>query len=179
MESERFAIAAHVLVYMAYRGATSDAMALASSEVAKTLVKNPGVIRRILARLARAGLVRSRKGVNGGAWLARPIQTIRLDEVLSAVTDKLVVFSGAGVVDVQVSRAIALADQAARCSLEKVSIADLFEIVRKGNFGAIVEGENASQVRAVSVSAMGVESAAALRRPARVSARPDRRTAGR
>lgn len=130
MESQRLAIAAHMLVYLAYRNATSDEAALASSELARILSKHPSVIRRVLARLARAGLVRSRTGTMGGAWLARPIQTIKLDEVLSAVTDKLVFNSGSGVVSTQVSSAIELADSAARSSLAKVSIADLSNLIR-------------------------------------------------
>lgn len=41
-------------------------------------------VKRIVADLARAGLVQSRRGVNGGLWLARDAETITLLDVVEA-----------------------------------------------------------------------------------------------
>jgi len=41
-------------------------------------------VKRIVADLARAGLVQSRRGVNGGLWLARDAEEITLLDVVEA-----------------------------------------------------------------------------------------------
>jgi DNA-binding IscR family transcriptional regulator len=43
------------------------------------------VIRRVTGMLAQAGLVATRAGSRGGAWLTRPADEIHLDAVLEAV----------------------------------------------------------------------------------------------
>jgi len=84
-DSQKFPVAVHALVYMAHRGAVSAQTAVNSAELAASMPTNPVVVRRVTAMLGRAGLVESRPGASGGAWLRLPAHAIRLDAVLSAV----------------------------------------------------------------------------------------------
>jgi DNA-binding IscR family transcriptional regulator len=79
MIATRFAVAIHVLMLVssAGRGATSQA-------IASSVNTNPVVVRRIIAQLARAGLVRVRRGP-GGAELRRLAAEITLRDVWLAV----------------------------------------------------------------------------------------------
>jgi len=42
-------------------------------------------LEQVVARLKRAGLVRSARGAHGGYWLARPAEEIRMDDVVLAL----------------------------------------------------------------------------------------------
>src|SRR5690606_33010263 len=84
-DSQRFPVAAHALAYLAHKGAFDAAAAAPSSLLAASVPTNPVVIRRVTALLARAGLIATRPGSGGGAWLTRPPETITLDMVLKAV----------------------------------------------------------------------------------------------
>jgi Rrf2 family protein len=84
-DSQRFPIAVHTLVYLAHKGALGAAEAVCSAELAASMPTNPVVVRRITAKLARAGLIETRAGASGGAWLAMAPEDIRLDAVLRAV----------------------------------------------------------------------------------------------
>jgi Rrf2 family protein len=77
-----FAVAVHGLAVLAYTKALTT-----SDFVASSINTNPVVVRRVLGRLGRAGLVRSTSGKNGGFELARPAAKIRLVDVLHAVDD--------------------------------------------------------------------------------------------
>ena len=79
-ESLRFAVAIHVLVLLA---AVEEPAT--SAFIAGSVRTNPVVIRRILGRLKRAGLVAGRSGPRGGFRLARPPRRISLAEVYVAV----------------------------------------------------------------------------------------------
>lgn len=84
-DSQKFPVAAHALAYMAHKDATGPERAVSSAELAASMPTNPVVVRRITAMLARAGLIETRAGAGGGAWLKRDPATIRLDTVLRAV----------------------------------------------------------------------------------------------
>ncbi|MDR3513098.1 MAG: Rrf2 family transcriptional regulator [Caulobacteraceae bacterium] len=84
-DSQRFPIAAHTLAYLAHKGAFSADGAVCSAELAASMPTNPVVVRRVTAMLAKAGLIETRPGASGGAWLARPPEAIKLDAVLRAV----------------------------------------------------------------------------------------------
>jgi Rrf2 family protein len=84
-DSQRFPIALHTLAYLAHKGAFGVGDAVCSAELAASMPTNPVVVRRITARLARAGLIETRAGATGGAWLAQRPEAIRLDAVLRAV----------------------------------------------------------------------------------------------
>lgn len=58
-----------------------------SEKLADSLQTNPGLIRRMILKLAQAGLVESIKGKNGGNRLAKPASRISLGEVYKAIND--------------------------------------------------------------------------------------------
>lgn len=84
-DSQRFPVAAHALAYLAHKGADAPERAVSSAQLAASMPTNPVVVRRVTAMLSRAGLISTRQGALGGAWLRRPPEDIRLDEVLKAV----------------------------------------------------------------------------------------------
>jgi DNA-binding IscR family transcriptional regulator len=84
-DSQRFPVAAHVLAYLAHKGAFSAPMAVSSACLAASVPTNPVVVRRVTAMLARSGLIGTRTGAGGGAWLTRRPETITLDAVLRSV----------------------------------------------------------------------------------------------
>lgn len=84
-DSQKFPVAAHALAYLAHRGAMSAATAVSSAELAASMPTNPVVVRRVTAMLSRAGLIATKAGAGGGAWLLRDPETISLDEVLRSV----------------------------------------------------------------------------------------------
>lgn len=133
-DSQRFPVAAHALAYLAHKGAYSPAEAAASAVLAASVPTNPVVVRRVTAMLARAGLIATRPGAAGGAWLLRRPEEIGLDEVLKAVNGCAHLGSppaGAKGCPVsehiprQVAKALTAADQAASAALAKITIADL------------------------------------------------------
>lgn len=81
MAGTRFAVATHILVCLAAQQADEGSTSLRLAESVKT---NPVVIRRISGQLARAGLIRVRRGP-GGAALAREPERITLEDVWLAL----------------------------------------------------------------------------------------------
>jgi len=133
-DSQRFPVAAHSLAYLAHKGAYSAADAAPSAVLAASVPTNPVVVRRVTALLAKAGLIATRPGASGGAWLLRRPEEIRLDEVLAAVNGCAHIGSppaGAKGCPVsehiprQVAKALTAAELAAADALSKVTIADL------------------------------------------------------
>jgi DNA-binding IscR family transcriptional regulator len=84
-DSQRFPVAAHALVYLAHKRADRPELAVSSACLAASIPTNPVVVRRVTAMLAKAGLIATRAGSGGGAWLARAPAAITLAEVLKAV----------------------------------------------------------------------------------------------
>jgi len=135
-DSQRFPVAAHTLAYLAHMEATTPERAVSSGELAASVPTNPVVVRRVTAMLAKAGLIGTRTGANGGAWLAVPAASIGLDTVLRAVGGcaKLGVappgVAGCPVgakIPEAVGAAIVAADAAAAERLSRISVADLLE----------------------------------------------------
>ena len=79
----RFAVAVHICAVLA---AHPEAPAT-SDWIAGSVNTNPVVVRRILAALARAGLVRSQRGTAGGSLLAKPPQAVSLLAIHRAVNE--------------------------------------------------------------------------------------------
>jgi Rrf2 family protein len=71
--NSRFAVAIHILALLAIKEEP-----LTSKYIACSLNTNPVVVRRLLGLLAKAGLVETQLGVEGGSTLARPPQQITL-----------------------------------------------------------------------------------------------------
>jgi len=135
-DSQRFPVAAHALAYLAHRGAVCPAAAVSSAELAASMPTNPVVVRRVTALLAKAGLIGTRSGASGGAWLKEPAEAIGLDRVLRAVhgcTHLGVPPPGAKgcpvgeLIPEQVQAAIDAADAAAADRLAQISVADLLK----------------------------------------------------
>jgi DNA-binding IscR family transcriptional regulator len=84
-DNQRFPVAAHALAYLAHKGADAPERAVSSALLAASMPTNPVVVRRVTAMLARAGLIETRAGASGGAWLLHRPETITLDQVLRAV----------------------------------------------------------------------------------------------
>ena len=80
MVATRFAVALHILLLLA----AEPAGQATSGRIAQSVGTNPVVIRRLAGQLARAGLVRIRRGP-GGAELARAPETITLADVWAAM----------------------------------------------------------------------------------------------
>src|SRR5947199_10441191 len=81
MVATRFAVAIHILLLLACNRAAGKAT---SEFLAKSVNTNPVVGRRITGQLARAGLIRVRRGP-GGAELARDPSDISLGDVWRAM----------------------------------------------------------------------------------------------
>ena len=82
MVATRFAVAVHILLLLACRQRCGVAT---SHWMADSVNTNPVVVRRITGQLARAGLVRVRRGP-GGAELIRAPEQITLCDVWIAMT---------------------------------------------------------------------------------------------
>ena len=60
-----------------------------STVLANSLRTNPGLVRRLLSKLASSGLIETTKGKNGGARLKRPDTEITIGEIYQAVSEGL------------------------------------------------------------------------------------------
>ena len=133
-ESQRFAVAVHLLMILAAHKAGEPTAAMTSAEMAKSVNANPVVLRRVISTLAQAGVVGTRPGAHGGVWLARKPDAIGLDAVRQAVdggpvvcprpnvnNDCPVAVAALDVID-GVSKRV---DSAVRASLASLTLADL------------------------------------------------------
>ena len=125
----RLSITLHALLHMAERET------ITSEELAACLSTNPVVVRRTMAGLREAGLVRSEKGHGGGWSLVRDLATISLADVHAALGEPALFAIGnrteapGCVVEQAVNAAMdgALRDAEALLMqrLERISLADL------------------------------------------------------
>ena len=81
MKSCRFSFAVHVMAVLAIERDEC----CPSSRLAETVNTNPVVIRRLLLELHNAGLIKTRRGPQGGAVLARSPERITLSQIQAAV----------------------------------------------------------------------------------------------
>lgn len=135
-DSQKFPVAAHALAYLAHKGAVDAEHAVSSAVLAASMPTNPVVVRRVTAMLAKAGLIDTRAGAGGGAWLLTTPESIPLSAVLRAVggcTHLGVPPPGAKGCPVgeripeAVSAAIFAADKAAQDRLATITVADLLD----------------------------------------------------
>lgn len=92
-ESQRFAVAVHMLMILAAHKAGEPSHPMTSAEMAKSVNANPVVLRRVISSLAQAGVLGTRPGAHGGVWLAKPPAAIAMDGVRQAVDGGPVVCS--------------------------------------------------------------------------------------
>ena len=79
-QDNRLSAVLHALLHMADHGGP-----LTSTELARMMSTNPVVVRRTMAGLREAGLVRSEKGHGGGWELARDLTSVTLRDIYDAL----------------------------------------------------------------------------------------------
>ncbi|TGE09454.1 Rrf2 family transcriptional regulator [Hymenobacter fodinae] len=79
----RFAVATHILAYLAH----SKGQPVSSEVLASSAGTHPVVVRRLMGNLRDAGLVQSQRGAGGGTVLARPAAEISLLDVFRAAQE--------------------------------------------------------------------------------------------
>jgi Rrf2 family protein len=77
----QFSIAVHIMAGLAY-GCGND---MTSAKLASSVNTSPSFVRRILAKLSKAGLVETATGKAGKCWLAKETKEISLLEIYRAV----------------------------------------------------------------------------------------------
>lgn len=83
-----FAVGVHALVYLNHKAQT-----LSSEALAENVCTNPARIRKVMAKLKKAGLVETREGADGGYRFQKDPARVSLRMVLEAV-DTTVVSAG-------------------------------------------------------------------------------------
>ena len=101
-KSSKLASAVQILSFVASHAPNH----VTTDTIAAAIEDHPTRVRQIVAALARAGLLDSLRGANGGVALSRPAAVINLGEVFQAVGE-------AGIIGLEV-RAIASGWQSAR-----------------------------------------------------------------
>lgn len=84
MTSE-FCVAVHALVYLNHKATT-----LSSEELAENICTNPARVRKVMAGLKKAGLVRTKEGAEGGYWFERDPGEVTLRQIGEAVSAQYV-----------------------------------------------------------------------------------------
>jgi Rrf2 family protein len=77
----QFSIAVHLMAGLAHRCGRDTT----SANLAMSVNTSPSFVRRILAKLSRAGLVETATGKAGACWLARDAKDISLRDIYEAV----------------------------------------------------------------------------------------------
>ncbi len=77
----QFSIAVHIMAGLAYRGEEDTT----SNTLAISVNTSPSFVRRVLARLSKAGLVKTITGKAGACWLAKDPRKISLLDIYAAV----------------------------------------------------------------------------------------------
>lgn len=83
MNSE-FIIALHALAYLRHRNTK-----VSSEELAKSICTNPARIRKVMAKLKKAGLLETREGNSGGYELQGDASAIKLSDLAQALQQPL------------------------------------------------------------------------------------------
>ncbi|MEP6662181.1 MAG: Rrf2 family transcriptional regulator [Verrucomicrobiota bacterium] len=77
----QFSIAVHILAALAFRKESDTTSAILS----RSVNTSPSFVRRILAKLSKAGLVETATGKAGACWLAKDAKRISLLDIYEAV----------------------------------------------------------------------------------------------
>jgi Rrf2 family protein len=81
MANTQFAIATHIMAALGHAAGKE----VNSAEIAGSVNTGSSFVRRILAKLSKAGLVKTATGKGGSCWLARPARRISLLDIYRAV----------------------------------------------------------------------------------------------
>lgn len=103
-----FPVAVHAMTSIAVLTEKYGHPSASSETIARSIDTNPVVVRRILARLHKAGLVKITRGKEGGYHLARSAAGITLSDILLALGDERLFYlhPKTGVPHCEVSRSI-------------------------------------------------------------------------
>ena len=82
--TSEFSIAVHALVYLNHK-----ARALTSEELAKNVCTNPARLRKVLAKLKKAGLVETSEGSRGGCRFVKDPRSVTLEQICSAIGEPI------------------------------------------------------------------------------------------
>jgi Rrf2 family protein len=85
--TSRFAIAIHLVGMLAWSREQGGA-GFNSDIIARSVNTHPVVVRRVLASLQQAGLIKTKRGPGGGAQLVRCPATITLRDIYEAIQDE-------------------------------------------------------------------------------------------
>jgi Rrf2 family protein len=80
-KNTQFAIAVHLMAALAYRSDQN----VTSGTLASSVNTSPSFVRRVLAKLSKAGLVKTATGKAGACWLAKDARQISLLGIYKAV----------------------------------------------------------------------------------------------
>lgn len=78
-----FALGVHAMVFLYHK-----AMTLRSDELAENICTNPGRVRRVMAKLKKAGLVETREGRFGGGYSCDRTKPATLGEISRALNTR-------------------------------------------------------------------------------------------
>lgn len=81
--SGEFTVAVHALVFLNHMGSF-----VSSAELAKNVCTNAARIRKVMAKLSRAGFIQTREGAEGGYRFASDPEKLDLASILSALGEK-------------------------------------------------------------------------------------------
>jgi Rrf2 family protein len=127
----QFAIATHMMACLAHNCGKD----IKSGELAMSVNTSPSFVRRVLAKLSKAGLVETATGKAGACWLARDAKDISLLNIYEAV-DAPKAFSIHGYseqkqctischIKVALEKALAQTQKAMEASLADISLAQI------------------------------------------------------
>ncbi len=133
----QFSIAIHIMTVLGFR-CGEDAT---SGEMAMSVNTSPSFLRRVLAKLSKAGLVDTATGKSGACWLAKDAKNISLLDIYEAV-DAPKAFSihsyaeqkGCTVschIKMALERALGKTQKAMEAGLAEISLAQIIADVRK------------------------------------------------
>ncbi len=87
MVDQKFPTSVHIMTALAFAGCRGGKL-MTSEELAESVRTNATVVRRLVARLAEARLVKAYKGKSGGIELARCPDEISLADIYDAASDR-------------------------------------------------------------------------------------------
>ena len=87
MVDQKFAVAVHVMTLLAFEKCENGHL-FTSEQIAKSVRTNATVVRRLVARLVEAEILKTYKGKSGGIELAKCPSAISLREIYEAVSEK-------------------------------------------------------------------------------------------
>jgi Rrf2 family protein len=133
----QFSIAVHIMAGLAY-GCGEDKT---SGDLARSVNTSPSFVRRVMAKLSKAGLVKTSTGKSGACWLARDAKKISLLDIYQAVgaPEAIAIHSYKEQKNCPVScqiktaleQALGRPQKALEASLKNISVADVLSDVKK------------------------------------------------